>query len=149
MTKQTTFECREALRWANRLAHDLGQEKVDVPHLLDGLVMADGGHASNILRHLLGGTGSIRSELWALMPGSLREFDHVAEVPSLPQSRNFKWVIEQAIGLAEGDGANRLTSGHILAALCGLSEEPTAEILRRRGLTKEVVRDHSWLPWDA
>jgi ATP-dependent Clp protease ATP-binding subunit ClpA len=146
---RATFECREALRWANRLAHDLGQDRLDVPHLLDGLIMTDGSHASNILKHLLGGTHAIHAELWALFPGSLKESDHVAEVPSLLQTRSFKRVIEEAIGLAETTEANRLTSGHILASLCGLAGEPSAELLCRRGVTREVVRDHWWLPWAA
>jgi hypothetical protein len=146
---RATFECREALRWANRLAYDLGHGQVGLPHLLDGLVMVQGGHAANILKHLLGDTGPVRSELWALLPGGPHESGHPAEVPALPQTGDFKRVVEEALGLAEVAGANRLTSGHLLAALCGRAGDATAEIVRRRGLTSEVVRDHSWLPWEA
>src|SRR3954449_11910283 len=62
------LECREAMRWANRLAHNLDQEFVDTPHLLDGLLMIEEGHASNIIKHLLGDFKTIRSEVWAMFP---------------------------------------------------------------------------------
>jgi ATP-dependent Clp protease ATP-binding subunit ClpA len=149
MTLRTTFECREALRWANRLAHDLGQESVDLPHLLDGLVMTEGGHAANILEHLLRDTRPLRSELWALLPAGLTESDHLAEVPSLRQTVSFKRVIEGALSLAERSESWRITSGHILAALCEQAGEPAAEVVRRCGVTAEVVQDHAWLPWEA
>ena len=149
MTLRTTFECREALRWANRLAHDLSQESVDLPHLLDGLIMTQGGHAANILEHLLGDTRPLRSRLWALLPAGLRESDHLAEVPWLRQTVSFKRVIEAALSLAERGGSLRLTSGHVLAALGAQAGEEAAEVLRRRGVTAALVQDHAWLPWEA
>lgn len=149
MSLRFALECREAVRWANRLAHSLGQEHVDTPHLLDGLLMVEEGHASNIVKHLLGDYDAIRADIWATFPGRPREFDHLAEVPKRPQTESFKRAVEGAIRVAEETDAGLITTGHMLAAMAEMSGDTASEFLRRRGITSEAVLDHGWVPRGA
>lgn len=139
------IECREAVRWANRVAHNFGQGRVEAAHLLDGLLATEGSHASNIVGRLVGGKDGLRTRLWAMFPGSFEDSQHLAEIPRLPQSLEFGQVISGAIRIAEAGGSRIATTGHMLAALAELPGDAAAEVVRGLGITGEAVRAHLWM----
>lgn len=131
-------ECAdEVMEFANQEALRFNQESVDTGHILLGLVKEGWCVATNVLANLEIAPVQIQSDLEKLLNTRL---DYVTprRLPPTPQARR---VTAYAMEEARRLNHNYIGSEHILLGLLREKEGVAAQVLGKRGLTTERVRE--------
>ncbi len=130
-----TFKSQDAIQEAQRLAETRGHQNMEVEHLLKALVEQEGGIVPMILERMGINNKLVSSDV----------DEALDKIPSVSGSGyqvylspNLKQVLERAMRLAAEMRDDYVSTEHLLLAILE-SNTPSAEILKRRGLTKESV----------
>jgi ATP-dependent Clp protease ATP-binding subunit ClpA len=139
------MQCRRVFRDIHSKVSQLGHSSLDTLHLLHGLLSVETAGAGEILGHLLGKLGTMRSELAALLSALPGEPKKLVGPRRDQQTPAFKQAVEHALAAAEEAKAERLRTEHLLIGLTSLRDDRAAGFLRERRVTPEAVRDHLWV----
>jgi ATP-dependent Clp protease ATP-binding subunit ClpB len=128
-----TQKAREAIVEAQSLAHDSGQQAVELVHLLLTLVRQEGGVVPPLLEKLGAPTKTLDADLEA----ALRRLPKV-EGGEAYLSQAVARVLEEARRQADRLKDDYISTEHLLLAAVD-SKAEAGEILRRHGVTKDAV----------
>lgn len=139
MFDRFTVNARKALNVAKSEAVRLQHERINTEDILAGVVLVEGSHANEVLRHSDLATevvaDGIRKAVNAERDGPRRG----ARARSLPFARESKRVLEMALGSASELGHNYIGTTHLLLGLLREERGLGGQVLRELGLDHERV----------